>query len=214
MNTLGNLDDSRQGFQPSNLEQKRRPVVAFLAIAFLLIGAIVTASYFLFIRQTAPNLGGQDTPRKDAPAATSTEVQIFEDEPVVKDSQAVVSGTVRNISRAPLADLSLEFELKRRNSGNTEVRNVSVEPSNLAPGEDGKYSFSLARQEFSETQIKHLKSTARTTFIAFKTAPGVRRPKELPPQQQTRTIIIQRPSTPRSKGEEFINTPDTPIKVH
>lgn len=213
MNTLGNLNNTRQDFQPSSLEQKRRPVVAFLVIAVLLIGVILAASYFLFFRQTAPNLAGQESPRQDVPAATSTEVQIFEDEPIVKDSQAVISGTVRNISRAPLTDLSLEFELKRRNGGNTEVRNVSVEPSNLAPGEDGKYSFSLARQEFSETQIKHLKSATRSAFIAFKTAPGARRPKELPPQQQTRTIIIQRPS-PRSKGEEFINTPDTPIKVH
>lgn len=213
MNTLGNLNDSQQDFQPSILEQNRRPVVAFLAIAVVLIVAILVGSYFLFFRQTQPTLAGQQPPQNQAPTATSTEVQIFEDEPVVKDSQAVVSGTVRNISRSPLTGLSLEFELKRRNGGNTEERQVLVVPNDLAPGAEGKYTFNIARQEFSETQIKHLKSTARTAFIPFKTAMGARRPKELPPQQQTRTIIIQRPST-RSKGEEFINTPDTPIKVH
>jgi hypothetical protein len=168
--------------------------------------------YFRFFRQTPQNLAGQEQQPKETPPAASTEVQIFENEPILKESQAVVGGTVRNISQGSLNNLSLELELKRRSDGSTETRSVSVEPSNLAPGEEGKYSLALPRQEFSGTQIKHLKSASRPAFIAFKTAPGARRPRELPTEPPTRTVNVPRP-TPRSTGEEFINTPDAPTRV-
>ncbi|HEX8493290.1 MAG TPA: hypothetical protein VF658_10650 [Pyrinomonadaceae bacterium] len=183
-----------------------------MALACALIAAILVASYFVFFRSPAQNTAGGEQRQNDAPVAVSTEAQIFEDEAIIKGSQAVVGGKVRNISREPLNDLSLELELKRRSDNSTEIRKVALQPNHLAPGEEGKYSITIARHEFSGAQVKHLKSAVRSTLIVFKTAPGARRPRELPPEPPTRTIITERPS-PRPTGEEFINTPDTPTKV-
>jgi hypothetical protein len=212
MNTLGSLKRDEQDFQPSALERKDRPKAIIVAVACVLLAAILVGSYFAFFQSPAPNPAGQEQQQKDAPAAVATEVQIFEDEAIIKGSQAVVGGKVRNISRERLADLSLELELKRRSDNSTEIRKVSLQPNDLAPGEEGKYSLTLPRHEFSGAQVKHLRSAARSALIVFKTAPGARRPRELPPEPQTRTIITQRPS-PRPSGEEFINTPDTPTRV-
>jgi hypothetical protein len=213
MNTLGSLNEDGQGFGRSGLNRRRRPSAFIIAVVCLLVALISGVVYFAFLRSAAQGSASQEQRReKEAPAAASTEAQIFEDEAMIKGSDAVVGGTVRNISGAPLNDLSLELELKRRGDGGTEIRKVPVEPNNLAPGQEGKYALRLPRQEFSGTQIKSLRSAARSSLIAFKTAPGARRPKELPTEPPTRTVIIQRPS-PRPKGEEFINTPDTPTRV-
>jgi hypothetical protein len=210
MNTLGSLNKTGQDFERPEREATRRPLALIAGIALL---ALVSAlSYFLFFRQAAQPPANREQQEQAQPPAASTEAQIFENEAVLKDSQAVISGTVRNISRESLKNLSLELELKRRSDGSIETRTISVEPSTLAPGEEGKYSFKLPRQEFSGTQIKHLKSAARSSVIAFKTAPGARRPRELPPEPPTRTVNVPRPS-PRSNGEEFINTPDAPTRV-
>jgi hypothetical protein len=211
MKILGSLNNTEQDFQRPELEQKPRSL-PFIVGALLLIALISVVCYFLFFRQTAQPLANQEQQEKAPLAAASTEAQVFENEPILKDSQAVIGGTVRNISRGPLNNLSLELELKRRSDGSTETRTISIEPGSLAPGQEGKYSFVLQRQEFSGTQIKHLRSAARSSLIAFKTAPGARRPKELPPEPPIRTINVPRPS-PRSTNEEFINTPDAPTRV-
>lgn len=206
MKTFGSLTDVE-------VEQRRRPTAIIITIACLLIAAIILAAYFIFYRETPPPPNAQGQGPAASTASRSTEVQIFEDEPLLKDSQAVVGGRVRNISRESLSGLSLEIELKRRSGGNTEMRSIKVEPNELAPGAEGKYSFTLPRQEFSGTTIKHLRSASRPDSIVFKTSPGARRPKEPPHEQPTRTVIIeQRPST-RSKDDEFINTPDNPTRV-
>lgn len=213
MNTLGSLNDNRRDFERSEPEHGRQPTT-ILVVVCLIIAAILAASYFIFFRQTAQSPATQEQSKKDAPQAASTEAQIFEDEPVIKGSNAIVGGRVRNISRESLRDLSLELELKRRSDGSTETRTVAVEPNDLAPGAEGKFSVSLPRDGFSQTQIKRLKSAARPAVVLFKTAPGAPRPREMPTEPPTRTITIQRPSPRSTKGDEFINTPDSPTKVH
>lgn len=212
MKKFESLKDSEQDFQLTDLEQGRRPTAIIVAVACLLIAAIAFAGYFIFFRQTAQPLPGQEQRAENAPANLATEANIFEDEPLLRDSKAIVGGKVRNISRESLNDLSLEIELKRRSDGSTETRTIPVEPNDLAPGAEGKYSLTLTRQEFSGIQVKHLKSASRPAYIAFKTSPGARRPKEPPFEPPTRTVTIERPS-PRSTGEEFINTPDNPTRV-
>lgn len=213
MSTLGSLNNREQGFQRPLSEQKRR-AVAFKVAAFCLLFAVIIATgYFLFFRQDAENPASPERRTQETPTAISTEAQVFEDEAIIKDSKAVIGGTVRNISGEKLTDLSLEVELKRRADGTFETRTVAIEPDDLAPGQEGKFSLTLPRQEFSGTQIKRLKSAARASLIVFKSSPGAPRPKEPPPEPPTRTTVtIERPST-RSKGEEFINTPDTPTRV-
>ncbi|HEY0404305.1 MAG TPA: hypothetical protein VGC89_01155 [Pyrinomonadaceae bacterium] len=212
MNILGSLNESGQDFPSPAPEPKRLPAIVSIVVACLLLGALIGIGYLVFFRNTEQKSSRQEQRQSDMPAPVSTEAQIFEDEPILKDSKAVIGGTVRNLSRASLENLTLEIELKRRADGSTEARAIPVEPKTIAPGAEGKYSFLIARQEFSGTQIKRLKSSTRSALIVFKTAPGARRPKELPTEPPTRTVIVERPS-PRPSGEEFINTPDTPTRV-
>jgi hypothetical protein len=210
MNILGSLNETGRDFQRP--EPKRRPAVASIAVTCLLLGALALVGYLLFFRDSEQKTSRQEQRQSELPAPVSTEAQIFEDEPILKDSKAVIGGTVRNLSREALTNLSLDIELKRRSDGSAEMRTVSVEPKTIAPGAEGKYSLLIARQEFSGTLIKRLKSSTRSALIAFKTAPGARRPKELPTEPPTRTVIVERPA-PRPSGEEYINTPDTPTRV-
>ncbi|HEV2799253.1 MAG TPA: hypothetical protein VGW12_02085 [Pyrinomonadaceae bacterium] len=148
-----------------------------------------------------------------AKVAAPPEAQIFEDEARLKGSQALITGTVRNISDKRLEALSLEMELKRRSNAQTaERRRVGVEPASLAPGEEGRYTLSLSSAEWSGARILSLNSEGRAEGIAFKSAVGARRPAERLPQGNPKIVVVPRPK-PKGGGEEFINTPDDPVRI-
>jgi len=138
------------------------------------------------------------------------EVQIFEDEARLKGSEAIITGTIRNISENRLDDLSLEVELKRRAAQVTERRKIKVEPAVLDPGEEGRYSLSLQSSEWSGARVVSLSSAQRAETIAFKSSVGARRQAERLPQGNQKVVVGPRP---RPKGEEFLNTPDNPIRI-
>lgn len=154
--------------------------------------------------QAAENQKAKPTP--------SPKLQLFVDEAMMKGSQAVIAGTLLNISNEKLTDLTVEVELKRRKDGVPEKRTLKVEPSDLEPEAQGRYSISVPSGEYRESRVLQVKSNARSNEVAFKTVPGAQRPPERLPQT-TKTIIVK-PTPHRGKGEEFINTPDTPVTVH
>jgi hypothetical protein len=129
---------------------------------------------------------------------------------VRKGSQAIVSGTIRNISNEKLTNLTVEVELTHRKDGSTEVRSLDLEPKDLGPTQEGRYSLTLTG-DYRSIKLLRLKSGPQAEQIGFKTAPGAKRPLERAPET-TRTIIIERPSAPK-QGEEFINTPDNPSRI-
>lgn len=138
------------------------------------------------------------------------EAQIFEDEARLKGSDAIITGTIRNISDKKLEDLSVEMELKRRTGQDTERRQINVEPASLDPGAEGRYSLSLRASEWSGARVSNLNSARRPETIAFKSAVGARRDPERLPQGKPKIVVVPRP---RPKGEEFINTPDNPTRI-
>ena len=142
--------------------------------------------------------------------ALPAKVQVFMDEPVRTGSQAIISGTVHNISTENLSNLKVEVELSHRKETGTETRLLEVEPKELGPDQDGKYSLTLSG-DYKSVKLLRIKSGSQSEEIGFKTAPGAKRPVERAPDT-SRTIIVNRPSTP-SKGEVFINTPDNPAKI-
>jgi hypothetical protein len=149
----------------------------------------------------------------EAKVAAPPEAQIFEDEARLKGSQALITGAVRNISDQRLEALSLELELKRRgNAQEVERRKISVEPAVLAPGQEGRYTLSLPSSEWSGARLLNLYSGRRAESIAFKSAVGARRPPERTPQGSPKVVVVPRPK-PKGGGEEFINTPDDPIRI-
>jgi hypothetical protein len=148
---------------------------------------------------------------QEAKPAPTPLLQLFVDDAMLKGSQAVLGGTILNISGEKLTDLSVELELKRRKDGGSETRTLTVEPRELSPQEQGRYTLSVPSGDYRETRVLHIRSgNSGAGEIAFKMLPGAQRPPEKPPETK---VTIVKPSPKRGKGEEFINTPDTPVKI-
>lgn len=176
------------------------------AIAFA--AALFLGYRFLRARQLEQMRATQGIDRK-AKTTQPPEAQIFEDEARLKGSQALIGGTVRNISGKILENLSLEIELKSRLKQGTEIRKIKIEPSKLASGEAGRYALSLPSGVWSGARVLRLNSAQRDDALVFQILIGERRPLERLPQGGTK-VVVPRPTPP---GEEFINTPDTPVRI-
>jgi hypothetical protein len=152
--------------------------------------------------------------RKAAPQPKATpapEANVFVDEPRLAKPYAVVGGTVKNVGPQKLERLSVQVELRRRDDNTIERREVGLEPADLAPGEQGKFALKVKTDEFRGSSVVGLRSGARDEDVAFVSLPGAKRPPERLPE---RVVNVRTPKQkPRSAGDEFINTPDTPIKV-
>jgi hypothetical protein len=173
--------------------------------SLLLVVAII--SLFLFQSKGEPQSNHQ-IESKPLPTIDRPEATIYQDEAMLKGSQAIIAGIVENISNQRLEDLTIELEMRRRQENRIEKKVIKLVPSNLAPTEKGRYSLTINSHEYEETKIVALKSGNHAAPIKFQTRAGAKRPKEPPPP--TRTIII--PKRPKKSGdEEFLNTPDTPI---
>lgn len=152
--------------------------------------------------------------KSDKPSAVVAQapgVEIFVDEARLKKPHAILGGTLKNVGTEKLENLSLEIELTRRSDGSAERREISVEPREIAPGESGKYSLKVLSDEWSGSRIIRLQTGPGLREVSFKTFPGARRP----PEKTTSVTRVIQDSRPRStsKGEEFINTPDTATSV-
>lgn len=181
--------------------RKAGGVCALFMLAALLAGCQA------FSRQHA---GSQPAASELKTTNRTAQAQIVEDEPMLKGSQAVIGGAVRNLSDGKLEGLSIELELRRRTDGSTEVRQASLAPDTLAPGEEGRYALSVPSREWGNARILRLKSSALAADIVYQSVPGAKRPPERIPDRQTKMVVVPRS---KPKGEEFINTPDNPEKI-
>lgn len=184
----------------------RRAVIVFCAALLILSGC----------QSGRPNRPAAQTAAASpppAPQAPAPEVHILVDEALLRKPHAIIGGTVQNVGREKLEDLSVELELRPRAGGGAERRTVRVEPAALAPGEKGRYTLKVLSGEWSGSRLLRLRSGSRAEDVAFKTSPGARRPPERIPDSRTITVTKDARPRPRSGGEEFINTPDTPVPV-
>src|SRR3712207_2724064 len=109
-----------------------RPRRLFLPLAFGCAFAALSACQSAPRTQPASNSAA--SAQQPSPKPTpEPEVQIYEDEAMLRGSQAVLGGTVENLSGARLENLKLELELQRRGDEATEKRTVEVKPAVLAP---------------------------------------------------------------------------------
>jgi hypothetical protein len=186
------------------------PVVKLIAIISSVALVVALLCGFLFLRkrhedQLSASKRAEQVSRAVAPA----QAQVFQDEVRLKGSDAaIVGGTVRNISSAPLDNLFVEVELKKRSSQTVETKPVEICPSSLRPGEEGKYSLQISSGEWSGAQVVRLRGGATKAEIPFKPEVGEKRPAERPPA--AKVVVEQRP---RRKGDDYLNTPDTPIRI-
>jgi hypothetical protein len=194
-------------------ESRRSPlfliISAFCALA--VTGGLLAGYMYLQRRHAERTRATQQamaTPEK--PPAIPPQAQIYEDEAMLKGAQAIIGGTVRNISNQTLADLSVELELTRRQDGSNEQRILPLEPKNLAPDQQGRFSLSVLKRDYRSAHVVRLKSGAGSAEVAFKTAPGAQRPPERTPDT---TVIVNQSAPRKNTGEEFINTPDNPATI-
>lgn len=198
-------EDSENKRDGSSLVKVVSIIVALAVTASLLAGYLIWRKWHE--EKTAAE---QQSQSKSVRAALPAKVQVFMDETVRKGPQIIISGTVHNVSNESLSNLAIEVELTHRKGGDKEAHSIVVEPADIGPDQDGKYSLTLTGDYWS---IKPLgvKAGPQAAEIGFKILPGAKRPLERAPET-TRTIIINRPTAPQ-KGEEFINTPDTPARI-
>jgi len=185
--------------------ERFRSAILILSSSLLLLAACQSPTQ---VRGRAEAVNQKATTAKAAP---TPEANILVDEPRLVKPYAVISGTVQNIGQQKLERLSVSIELRRRDDGSTERREVSVEPKDLAPDEQGKFSIKVAPDEFRGSSVVGLRSGEGGRDVAFNAMPGAKRPQERFPDR----IVNVKVPRQKSKGgaDEFINTPDTPIKV-
>jgi hypothetical protein len=178
---------------------------------------LLSALFLTSCQSSTATRGAKDSAEQSAaqtapsPVSKSPSVEILVDEAMLRKPYAILGGTLKNVGTEKLENLSLELELVRRADGSAERREVSIEPDELNPGGSGKYSIRVLSEEWRGSRIIRLQSSSKPGEIAFKTLPGARRPPEkITPV--TRVINERRPRT-HSKGEEFINTPDSAVAV-
>jgi hypothetical protein len=211
MITPGSISDNFTETDDNGTQRGRSSLIKIVSIVLAIaITATLLIGFLIWRKRHEEIVGVEAQPQqKTVRPALPTKVQVYMDEAVRKGQQALISGTVHNISNESLSNIALEVELTRRKDASTDVRSIEVEPQELAPDEKGRYALTLTG-DYSSIKILSIKSGPGATEIGFKKAPGIPRPVERPPE--TKTIIVNRPSAPK-QGEEFINTPDNPARI-
>lgn len=178
-------------------------------ICALLIASVVVGGYFYLrkrhAQQTLAAAQAEQTPVSEPKGPPK--VQIFVDEAISKGDQTLVGGTVKNISNESLSALSVDLELIRRKRATNEKALVQVQPSQLAPQQEGHYSLSLLTADYGSVKLAGLRGGPTSSSLVYIAAPGQKRPAE---KVEAKTIIVKRPST---GNDGFLNTPDNPSRV-
>jgi hypothetical protein len=178
----------------------RRAAFTLALLPFLILSAC----------QSTPDARQQKAAQPTPTPKPSPEAHVFVDEAMLARPYAIIGGAVQNVGHGKLEKLSVEIELRRRADSGVETREVRVEPNDLGPGQQGKFSLKVLSEEWSGSRVIGLKSAARAEEIAFKSLPGAKRPPE---KIKENVIIVKTPAKKRPGGDDFINTPDTPYSV-
>src|SRR5215217_5895964 len=179
----------------------RKPALTLTLIPFLLLSGC----------QKAPDASQQKAAQATPTPKPEPQAHIFVDEAMLAKPYAIIGGAVQNVGKERLEKLSVEIELRRRADSGLETREIKVEPADLEPGQQGKFSLKVLSEEWSGSRVVGLRSGARGgEEVAFRSLPGAKRPPE---KIKDNVIIVKTPAKKKSGGDDFINTPDNPYSV-
>jgi hypothetical protein len=194
----------------SDAETQSRSRVLLGVLAALVVTGLVFAGYAVLRKQHQQKTLAEEQAR--APRAAESKgpakAQILVDDALIKGDQTVLGGSVKNISGENLNNLAVNLELIRRKDGGTEKVAAQIEPTELAPQQEGRYSLQVRSADYITVKLAGLKSGANSTLLAYVAAPGQKRPLE---KLESKTIIVNRPGASKRGG--FLNTPDKPGRV-
>ncbi|MFL6334841.1 MAG: hypothetical protein ACJ754_16130 [Pyrinomonadaceae bacterium] len=160
--------------------------------------------------QKAPDSTQQKAARATPTPKPEPQAHVFVDDAMLAKPYAIIGGAVQNVGKERLEKLSVQIELRRRADSSVETREIKVEPADLEPGQQGKFSLKVISEEWSNSRVVGLRSGVRAEEIAFKSLQGAKRPPE---KFKDNVIIVKTPSKKKSGGDDFINTPDNPYSV-
>lgn len=192
----------------SSTPAQSRSLLLLGVLAALLITGVVFAGYSVLRRKHQQRALAEAQAARQVEPRGPAKAQIRVDEPLLKGGQRILGGSVRNISGENLSNLVVDLELTRRKDGGSEKIAVQVEPTQLAPQQEGRYSLQLRATDYVTVKLAGLRSGANPTMLAYVAGPGQKRPAET---LESKTIIVDRPGT-GSKGG-FLNSPDNPGRV-
>ena len=204
MQTLSQLLDDSLPFEEEEKRHGRRLLVGILC-ALLLTGAIFSGYLFLRKRHERQLAAAAATTRTKALAPR---VEVFVDDPTMDGKKTMLGGTLHNISGEALRNLSVELELRQRKGGRLETRTLAPEPTELAPDAKARYTVELQVSDYSSARLVRIVGGDNRAEVPFKALPGTPRPPMEAPG--AKTVIVNRPAR---RGEEFINTPNNPVRV-
>jgi hypothetical protein len=122
--------------------------------------------------------------------------------------KALLGGTLHNISNEALRNMSVELELRQRKGGRLETKFIAPEQTELGPDAKARYSVELLVSDYSSARLVRIVAGDNRVEVPFKALPGTPRPPMEAPA--AKTVIVNRPAP---RGEQFINTPNTPGRV-
>jgi hypothetical protein len=178
-------------------------------LAAVAVTAIVFIGYGAIRRQHAEKEAARlEAAQPKVEPRPEPKALVLVDDAMLKAGTITLGGMVKNTSNEELGPLAVELELKKRTGGGVETRLVNLQPANLKPQEEGRYSLQLKANEFGTARVIALRTASGSTSIAYTTAQGQKRPSE---RLESKTIVVDKP---RGQGTgEFLNTPDNPARV-
>lgn len=190
-------------------ESKRSPVIMVVgAVLALTITTLVFLGY-TYLR----NRHAQDTAASVESQAVSEEPKgppqalITIDDALLQGTKSVIAGTVKNISAQRIGPISVELELRHRQDATTEKKVITLDPAEIGPQQEGRYSIELKIQEYASARVTGLRSGSAPSPLVYSTAQGRKRPLERP---ESKTITVGKSP---SKGGEFLNSADNPARI-
>jgi hypothetical protein len=191
---------------PIEEEEKRhgRRLLVGLLCALVLTGTVLGGYLYLRKRHERQMAAANAVENKKKAA----KVEVFVDDATVNGKTTVLSGTLHNISNESLRNLAVELQLRRRSGSGIETRAVAIDTKELLPDGQGRYSLELPVQDYISATFFRVIGGDDHAAVAFKALPGAARPPLEAPA--SKSVVVKRP-TPR--GEEFINTPNTPGRI-
>jgi hypothetical protein len=178
------------------------------AIAALAVAALLLGGYF-YLRQRHAETGVARSNTVPAPEPRQPpRAVILVDDPTLSGGKTTLAGTVRNISKESLAGIQVELELKSRKGAGAEKRLVKLEPADLQPEQEGRYSLQLQAQDYASARLVALRSGPDLASIPYTTGQGQKRQPE---RLESKTVTIDK--RPPGKRDDFLNTPDNPARV-
>ena len=206
MQTLSQLNDDSLPLELEEEERRhgRRLLVGILC-ALLLTGALFGGYMFLRKRHERQLAAAAEATRTKALAPR---VEVFVDDPTLDGKKTMLGGTLHNISGEALRNLSVELELRQRRGGGLETRTITPEQTELAPDMKARYGIELLVADYSSARLARIVAGDNHAELPFKALPGTPRPPMEAPA--AKTVIVNRPAR---RGEEFINTPNNPVRV-